>query len=256
MKAPKNEAADIVAARVRFDYPHLAVSSVRATVAASEVKGEYDLLRDPDEQLRERADGIQPPSRKGTGPSPSTARRQGMVTHLVLQHMDLAAAGDRRALDVELNHLVDRAVLDEKEVELVDRPAIEWFFNTPLGEAIRRAGQAYRREFMFLGTQPAARFDPTLDPSEEEPVLVRGIVDGILELDDGLEVIDFKTDRVGADEVPQRAENYRQQMSLYAACITPLFAKPVKQCRLIFLHPRVIVPVISETSPHANDPTI
>ena len=60
---------------------------------------------------------------------------------------------------------------------------------------------------------------------------------------DGIEVIDFKTDTIDADQASRRAERYRPQMKLYASAMEPIFKKPVTSCHLVFLHARSIVQV-------------
>jgi ATP-dependent helicase/nuclease subunit A len=129
-------------------------------------------------------------------------------------------------------------VLTAAECESVAEDALSWFVTTPLAEAIRRAGAAYRRELRFVTTEPLLYFDPQVTAPEDDRVLVRGIVDGILPIDEGVEVVDFKTDAVSADEVPARCELYRPQMALYSRAVERLWRRPVRRCWLVFLTPR------------------
>jgi ATP-dependent helicase/nuclease subunit A len=96
---------------------------------------------------------------------------------------------------------------------------------------------------MFLASQPAHWFDATLGPEVRERVMVRGIVDGILERSDGIEIVDYKTDAVTHADIAARAQRYEAQMALYAAAVEPIFRKPVRHRWLVFLHARRIVPV-------------
>ncbi|MEE9294209.1 MAG: UvrD-helicase domain-containing protein [Phycisphaerae bacterium] len=241
----ETESVETVLERIRFDYPHLAASSVRSVVGASEVKSIYDHLRDPDEQLREHAFSRHlPGQRVDIGKKDrGDARSRGTATHMFLQHMNLDTGGRRDAVELELNRLVEAGLIATQDAALVDTGAIAWFLETPLGCTVRAAGGAYRREFMFIAAHPAQWFDPTLAGDVDERVLVRGVVDGVLEEANGIEVIDFKTDAIAADQVPRQAERYVQQMKLYAASMTSIFQRPVTQCCLVFLHPRSIVDV-------------
>ncbi len=253
-KLPENEPrgrhlehAARVLGRVRFDYPYLAASSVRAVMAASEVKRTYDVLRDPDQQPRRAPRrGRATPDRAATASEREAARLRGTATHKVLQQLDFAA-GDEPAVRIELHRLIDAGILTAEEVERADVDAVSWFVGTPLAGAIREAGDAYRREFMFLAGHPARTFDETLGPEVDQRVLVRGIVDGILPRGDGVEVIEFKTDRIDKSGVPEAAREYRPQVRLYASSIVPVFRRPVTRSWLVFLHPREIVEI--------NDPS-
>jgi ATP-dependent helicase/nuclease subunit A len=236
------ERAGLVLDRVHFDYPHLAAASVRAVMAASEVKRVYDILRDPDEQPR--GDRTWRPGADGwtVASDRESARLRGTATHKVLQHLDFGA-GDEPAVRIELNRMRDAGMLTAEEAGRADVDAISWFVGTPLGRAIREAGVAYRREFMFLAGHSARLFDETLGPEVDERVLVRGIVDGILPRGDGVEVIEFKTDRIEKKGVPEATDGYRPQVRLYATSVEPIFRRPVMRCWLVFLHPREIVEI-------------
>jgi len=234
--------ADRIFNRVHFDYPYLAASSVRAVWAASEVKNLPDSLRNPEEHPREMFQPADATPRERTVQHDfDEGRRRGLATHKFLQHLDFATAGDLESVRIQCERVVAAGRLTPQEADLIDIEAVAWFVSTPLAETIRRVGPAYRREFMFVAEHPAQWVDETLPGDLEEHVMVRGIVDGVIPTDGGLEIVDFKTDRVDAADVTRLAEHYRPQMTLYAASLAPIFQKPVTHCRLVFLHPRVIV---------------
>jgi ATP-dependent helicase/nuclease subunit A len=72
------------------------------------------------------------------------------------------------------------------------------------------------REWPFTFALPASELAGTSD----EIIVVQGIIDLLVRAADGLVVIDFKTDRITAEQVGQRSEFYRRQLELYsrAAC--------------------------------------
>jgi ATP-dependent helicase/nuclease subunit A len=241
--SPDDSEVERVLTRMRGLYPWLSASSVRATVAASEFKGAFDYLRDPD---------VRPVSSVSRGAfrgdvfeeaaaRRDTAAQRGVLTHRVLQHLDFHQAVNAAGVASELQRMIANRVLTAAERESVAEDAIAWFVTTPLAEAIRRAGSAYRRELRFVTTEPLIYFDPTVTAPEGDRVLVRGIVDGILPIDEGVEVVDFKTDAVSADEVPARCELYRPQMALYSRAVERLWRRPVRRCWLVFLTPRQVV---------------
>ena len=239
--APDDPEVEAVQARLDFVYPYLSTSSVRATVAASEHKGLYDFTGAAEAPVAsgEGEAFAVPPSKYGPTGGDTSARR-GIAMHRVLQHLDFDAAHDGAGVASELQRLIDTGVIRGEDRGALDEAALVWFVGTPLAASIRQAGATYRREFQYVAAEPPTYFDRSVEAADDDFVLVRGVVDGILPVAGGVEVIDFKTDAIGQDDVSARVERYRPQMELYARAVTRIWQKPVAACRLVFLTPRVI----------------
>ena len=68
--------------------------------------------------------------------------------------------------------------------------------------------------------------------------VLEGFIDLLFEEDDGLVVVDYKTDAVGSGEMEdQAAGRYRLQAGSYALAIQKATGKPVKEIVLLFLQP-------------------
>jgi len=256
--APDDPQVEEVLSRIDFVYPHLSATSIRATMAASEFKGVYDFLRDPDERpdLRAQPQAFQvPPSKYASQPATTSAYR-GVITHRVLQHLDFAAAVDADGVASELHRMMGSGVIATEDCKVVDEDALAWFVSTPLAEEIRRAGSAYAREFRYIAAEPLTSFDRTIDAGLDDRVLVRGIVDGILPTKDGLTLVDFKTDAIAANEVPDRSERYRPQMALYASAMAALWRRPVHAICLVFLAPRQVLECAADLPIHDGNPSL
>ena len=65
------------------------------------------------------------------------------------------------------------------------------------------------------------------DGEDGETILVQGIIDAYFEEEDGLVVLDYKTDRVRAGE--ELREKYHAQLEYYAEALEKLLLKPVKE---------------------------
>ncbi|MEK7732245.1 MAG: PD-(D/E)XK nuclease family protein, partial [Planctomycetota bacterium] len=259
--APDDPQVAQVLSRIDFVYPCLSSTSVPATMAASEFKGVYDFLRDPDERpdLRPQRHAFQVPPSKYTSQPQAPSVYRGVITHRVLQHLDFGVAVDADGVASELHRLMGSGVIAAEDRTVVDVDGLTWFVSTPLAESIRRAGSAYTREFRYIAAEPLTSFDRSIDARPDDRVLVRGIVDGILPTKDGMTLVDFKTDAIAANEVPDRGERYRPQMALYASAMAALWRRPVQAICLVFLAPRQILeccgtdfPVGQEDLPSAN----
>jgi ATP-dependent helicase/nuclease subunit A len=232
--------AAAVLGRIDYPYPNLEASSVRAVVGASEAKRAIEAFAD-DHQPRGQPfyrPSFDAPAALGEDPQQDTRRQRGTLTHRVLESADLG-----KPISDELQRLVSAGHLSQDEAAVVDVRALEWFADTPLGRRIREAGSAYRREFRFVSAEPAATFDPLIEGECDDRVLVRGIADGVLPGQHGLEVVEFKTDAIDAAHVEERAKRYELQVQLYASAVGKVWGEPVACCWLVFLAPRRIIEV-------------
>lgn len=226
--------------RLEYIYPHAAATAVRATIAASELNSMFDDWRDPEQRPAVSQDFVIAPTKYAQA-SDGGALRRGIVTHRVLQHLDFTVSGGELWLASEVARLVAAGIITADEASLIELPALAWFVSTPLAERIRALGPNYRRELRFLATEPVCLLDPRVDSAPDDRVLVRGMVDGILVGESGLEVVDFKTDAIERQQLAQRIDHYRPQVCLYAKAVGQLWRRPVPTSWLVFLHLRQCV---------------
>ena len=104
-----------------------------------------------------------------------------------------------------------------------------------VAEEIRSAGpDKILREYRFTLLINAAEYAP--DTEGEDVILLQGVVDCCYETEEGLTVVDFKTDRVNSEEeVAQRAEIYRSQLNAYSLALERVLEKKVSRRVLYFL---------------------
>ncbi|MDO4973219.1 MAG: UvrD-helicase domain-containing protein [Eubacteriales bacterium] len=234
--APAREGADPRALRelerrLSFAYPHAEAEKLPSKVTATGLKGRAE----PDEDAvplapkRHRPFRMPDFSRKDR---PATGAEKGTATHLVLQYMDFAKSDSPEAVREEIARLRALRFLSDREAAAVDADAIVKLFASPLGQRMRQA-PAMRREFRFSLLCDASGIYGT---AAGEELLLQGVVDCYLEEEDGLTVIDYKTDRLKSRaEAQKRAELYRGQLGAYASALERITGRPVKACVLYFL---------------------
>ena len=66
-----------------------------------------------------------------------------------------------------------------------------------------------------------------------ETILVQGIIDAYFETDEGLVLVDYKTDKVEMPDGSDLVEKYRVQLDYYAKALTRLTGQPVAE-KLIY----------------------
>lgn len=67
--------------------------------------------------------------------------------------------------------------------------------------------------------------------------VLEGIVDLLYRDDDGLVIVDYKTDAVPTEALERRVTHYRPQLAAYAAAVEAATGEPVSRCVLLFLTP-------------------
>ena len=130
----------------------------------------------------------------------------------------------------QVQALEHRRLLTPEQAEAVDAKSIAAFLRSPLAARIRSAERVWR-EYRFALLLPAERY---AKGAEGEELLLQGVADCVFEENGALTVVDFKTDRVTAEETLQRAELYRPQLQAYSDALSRIMEKPVSQRILYF----------------------
>ena len=113
---------------------------------------------------------------------------------------------------------------------MVNSKTIARFFESEIGKKLL-SGAQYLREFKFSILDDGSNYGPGL---QGEQVLLQGVVDCALIEEDGITVIDFKTDRVNGETVQAAVERYRPQVETYAEALRRIYGKPIKASCLYF----------------------
>ena len=102
---------------------------------------------------------------------------------------------------------------------------------SPVGQRILHADEVWRElRFSLL-----AGAETVFDAPAGEEVLLQGVADCCIREGDALTVVDYKTDYVTAETLAARASEYAPQVRAYAAALTRLLGKPVREGVLFFL---------------------
>ena len=153
---------------------------------------------------------------------------RGTAMHHIMQFINLTANVD---VNAEIERLIEWKFITEREAASADIAAIEKFFESEVYKRIISSGDV-RREMRFLTEIPAKHIDPTLDIDVDDAnIIVQGAVDLCFIENDGIVVLDFKTDRV--DTLNQLVDYYGEQLEIYSTAAEKIFGLPVKE-RIIY----------------------
>ncbi len=169
--------------------------------------------------------------RKLEAHSAREAARRGTAIHSYIAHMDFAADG-ADAVRRDILRVCMAGHLTPEQAEGIDAAVITRLAGSALGARARMALDV-RREYRF-----GAMFTPdelTGNGITDERILLNGAIDMILFSEDGMEIVDFKSDTVEAGRESEAAEKHRLQLELYAKSAERIFGGSVRRKTVYFL---------------------
>jgi ATP-dependent helicase/nuclease subunit A len=154
---------------------------------------------------------IRPRGRRG---DPRDGSAVGRAVHAVLETVDLGAEGGFEDLAAELA-TAEGVPAHAAEVAGLVAAALA---SDPVRQA--RRGRHWREVYVAAPVGDA---------------VIEGFVDLLYETDDGLVVIDYKTDLVAEGSIDAAVDRYRLQVAAYAAALEVAVGRPVAAAGLLFL---------------------
>jgi ATP-dependent helicase/nuclease subunit A len=233
---PINNEADyqtIINERLTWAYPHEKVVAISAKTTVTELKRREainEAYQNMDESIHHWQPKINSRPRFLQGTTQLTSSERGSAIHLVMQHLKLAGEITPEVIKEQIAQMIVKELLTSEQGEVIDVRAIANFFKQPHGQRVLEADKVHR-ELPFILAIDAKLIHQELDSASEEKVLIQGVIDCLIEEEDGLVLIDYKTDGVKnpAQGQEELIEKYQSQLDLYTQAIERIIKKPVKE---------------------------
>ncbi len=151
--------------------------------------------------------------------------KRGTATHRVLECYDFTQGPD--TLKQQLEVMQEQKKIEKEMLDLVNVNTLRRFLNSSLAHRMQTAaqkGKLYKEKPFVMGKMASEVLD---ESSSQEMMLIQGIVDVFFEEEDGIVLLDYKTDRVRTGR--QLAERYCEQMLLYQEAVERALERPVKE---------------------------
>ena len=163
-------------------------------------------------------------------------RDVGDAYHRFMQLADLTRLNSADTVREQIAECVTRMQLSEAAAALIRPVDIMWFVGTALGRRMAASPERVRREVPFVYACPIG--------AGEERVILRGVIDCLIEADEGLVLLDYKTDRP-RDEADwrRRLSGYEAQLRCYAEAARAVFGRDVREAHLAFIREQRCVAV-------------
>ena len=146
-----------------------------------------------------------------------------------MQHLNISESLTLNNIKSQVDEMVNKKLLTEKEKEVVNIEMLHDFFLTDIGKRMK-ASNYVKRESSFVIKKNAQEIMPSLDM--DDIILFQGIIDCYFYEDDEVVILDYKTDEIIGGN-PESAKNeYRTQILSYREAVEKITGKTVRACYL------------------------
>lgn len=168
-----------------------------------------------------------------------TSAEKGTIMHLVMQQIDMSQDVTEDYLEQLKVELVQKEFLRLDQLEAINNEGILRFFESDVAKRLRNA-ELVQREVPFSMVISAHEAYHDYDGPEEK-VLVQGVIDCLFKDQQGLVLLDYKTDRItgrfpgGFEGAKSELEKrYQVQMDLYSRAIQNILKTTLDEKYLYF----------------------
>ena len=222
---------------LQFQYPFASATTTPSKQTATQLKG-----RNKDNEAAEHTADKKYVPLRFRKPSfidgNQTSLDFGNAVHRVMEHIRFEKCDSLSGVRDEISRLCQEGYIKHDDAESIDPQVIFGFFETDLGKKTKTCSNLLR-EFKFSVLVDGEDYSCGSD----DKVLLQGVVDCALVEEDGITVVDFKTDRVTDQTIEKTAEAYRLQVKAYSEALTRIYNKPVKTSYLYFFRLNRLVAV-------------
>ncbi len=218
-----------------FVYSHIPATGIPSKLTATQLKG-----REVDREIAEGTTSLKQAEFRGPADRVIRGKTYGNAMHAVMQYIDFSACTSEENICKEIQRMVDERLISQEQADMANTDDLWAFFQTTFGQKLQKSDNVLR-EFKFSVLEDASKYYPD---TGDEKILLQGVVDCAIVEEDGLIVLDFKTDRVTEQTLPKIAEQYKAQVLAYASALKRIYQKPVKSAWLYFFATNSFVDVI------------
>ncbi|WP_256760182.1 UvrD-helicase domain-containing protein [Cohnella sp. WQ 127256] len=163
-----------------------------------------------------------------------TPAERGTAFHLVMQHLPLQEGIAVEHIVGLLDRLVEKHILSHDQRLGVDASIVAAFCQTPLYSRLRQASRLWREIPFTYGLEAATVYPGFVQSSSEETVIIQGVIDCLFAEDDGLVLVDYKTDELKGIDAHEAAERHRFQVEKYSEAVQSILGTVVKEAYVYF----------------------
>ncbi|MBP1915700.1 helicase-exonuclease AddAB subunit AddA [Lederbergia galactosidilytica] len=163
----------------------------------------------------------------------------GTAMHTVMQHINLSNPPTLQSIELLLDELVGKEILTLEQKDAIPSEQILHFFEHEIGKKLLTANKVDREVPFTLGIPAHTVYSDW--NNQEEKILVQGIIDCVWKDENGIFLLDYKTDTIQgkfpggfSQAKPILAKRYQVQLDLYEQALENIWGVPIKGKYLYF----------------------
>lgn len=225
---------DEIVRRLQWEYPYRLMNAIPVKITVSELKRRFQSSLE-----EENSSMYLPPLRKKPsfleGSKKMSAAEKGTIMHFVMQHLELSSIRSEEQLQQQVELLLQKELLSEEQLKAVDPSKLLRFIDSPLGQRMRAIKLNKEIPFnMEIGCDELYK-DLAQGSCSGHKVMLQGVIDCYFEEEDGLVLVDYKTDYI-PDSSDFIKERYQVQIDCYTKALERITGKNVKERYIYLFH--------------------
>ena len=215
-----------ISAAFAYRYPHTADIGLHTKLSVSELKKQGQLIDEEESTFLPTIPAflLEESGKKDQG----GGAFRGTAYHRALELLNFPGMKTISDVEMALDTFRREKYMDEESLSLLDAGILWNFLSSPLGRRMSAAqakGLLYKEQQFVIGI-PAREMEVC---SSDELVLIQGIIDAYMEEEDGLVLIDYKTDHVVRGRESLLTERYGIQLEYYKRALEQMTGKKVTE---------------------------
>ena len=232
-------------------YPYAADLALHAKMSVSELKEQGQFVDDAEsafliKNVREKEDSEIIDKMSDTAAEEKArikrASDRGTAYHRALELIHFAEISGYDDIVKELDRIREEKRMQETAIDMVYPGVLTKFFHSDIAARMKQADRngKLRKESQFVVGIPAREMNKA---DSDALILLQGIIDAWFEEDDGLVLVDYKTDRVKEGGENILLDRYQIQLFYYAKALAQITGKKVKEAVIYSLALQKEIPV-------------
>jgi ATP-dependent helicase/nuclease subunit A len=234
---PRTKYYDEINRRLSYEYKYATSKTMPSSISVTELKRQYDTEEDYSRNLFPPALKKRPAFMEEKKALTPTER--GTAMHSVMQRLDFKQGVDEESIKKQIDKMIFRELITENQGKVVDIGKINRFLTSNLGKRIVSSNNV-KREVPFVIRLKASEI---YNIDSEEYVMVQGAIDCYFEQDDGIILVDYKTDYVTDNNIDDIVQKYRNQLKYYSMALEKITGKRVVEKYLYLFYDGSIIKV-------------
>jgi len=168
------------------------------------------------------------------GEQPMTGAERGQAYHKVMYHLDFLSQMEEYTIVEKIEALCQNQVITDREAKSILPKSIKAFLDSDLGKRAKNAasrGQLIKEKPFVIGVE--LEIEEGVVTTEYR--MVQGVIDLFFEEEEGLVIVDYKTDHISKGTIDTLKKRYSTQMRYYKRALEQGTGKKVKAIYLYAL---------------------